>query len=76
MAEGAPRRSDDAPVPLTQAELRVLAEYARGHSLNEIAASMFLSERSVRRRLRVAREAFGVETTIEAVVVAVRRGLL
>jgi DNA-binding NarL/FixJ family response regulator len=44
--------------------------------LSEIAASMFLSERSVRRRLHVAREAFGVSTTIEAVVVAVRRGML
>jgi DNA-binding NarL/FixJ family response regulator len=75
MARGAPARSD-GKAPLTQAELRVLAEYARGRSLNEIAAGMYLSERSVRRRLRVAREAFGVETTIEAVVAAVRRGLL
>jgi DNA-binding CsgD family transcriptional regulator len=66
----------DAPAALTQTELRALAEYARGRSLSEIAASMFLSERSVRRRLRVAREAFGVETTIEAVVIAVRRGFL
>lgn len=75
MGNGGVRQSD-TPAPLTQAELRILAEYARGRSLNEIATSMFLSERSVRRRLRVAREAFGVETTIEAVVAAVRRGLL
>ena len=75
MAQGSTRRSD-RPTPLTQTELRVLAEFARGRSLSQIAASMYLSERSVRRRLRVAREAFGVETTIEAVVVAVRRGLL
>lgn len=66
----------DVPAPLTQTELRVLAEFARGRSLHEIAASMFLSERSVRRRLRVARQAFGVQTTIEAVVEGVRRGLL
>ena len=75
MAQGTTRRSD-RPTPLTQTELRVLAEFARGRSLSQIAASMYLSERSVRRRLRVARDAFGVETTIEAVVVAVRRGLL
>ena len=71
MAQGTTRRSD-RPTPLTQTELRVLAEFARGRSLSQIAASMYLSERSVRRRLRVARDAFGVETTIEAVVVAVR----
>lgn len=75
MAQGTTRRSD-RPTPLTQTELRILAEFARGRSLSQIAASMYLSERSVRRRLRVVREAFGVETTIEAVVVAVRRGLL
>ena len=75
MAQGTTRRSD-RPTPLTQTELRVLAEFARGRSLSQIAASMYLSERSVRRRLRVACDAFGVETTIEAVVVAVRRGLL
>lgn len=75
MKKGVPRHGD-MPAPLTQTELRILAEYARGRSLNEIAAGMFLSERSVRRRLRVVRQAFGVETTIEAVVVAVKRGLL
>lgn len=65
-----------APDPLTHVELRVLAEYARGRSSNEIATELFLSERSVRRRLRAVRQAFDVETTIEAVVIAVRRGLL
>jgi DNA-binding NarL/FixJ family response regulator len=75
MAQGGARRSS-APAPLTQTEIRVLAEYARGRSLSEIAASTFLSERSVRRRLRVVRESFGVETTIEAVVIAVKKGLL
>lgn len=72
----APKAPSKPWVPLDQVNLRILREYAGGASLGSIASNNHLSERSVRRRLRSACEAFNVTTVIEAVVIAVRRGLL
>ncbi|QYJ03018.1 helix-turn-helix domain-containing protein [Nocardioides panacisoli] len=53
--------------------LRLLAE---GHTTTRIARQLGLSERTVRRRLRVASDALGGDSTIETVVRAVRRGVI
>jgi DNA-binding NarL/FixJ family response regulator len=83
----APRGAERRPVttqPATQlnagsideAELRILRDYARGMTVRGIAHRHHLSERSVRRRIREVCDAFGVNTGIEAVVEAVRKGLV
>jgi DNA-binding NarL/FixJ family response regulator len=61
---------------IDEAELRILRDYARGMTVRWIADRHHLSERSVRRRIREVCDAFGVKTGIEAVVEAVRKGLV
>lgn len=65
----------DAPVwdPIDLAIVGLLAE---GSTVDAIARKVGLSERTVRRRLRVLAAGLGVETTIEVVVHAVRSGLV
>lgn len=77
----APPPEDGRPVPsatprLSELDLRILSGYARGMTLEVIARENDLSERTVRRRIRQASDALGVNTGIEAVVTAVRRGLI
>ena len=57
-------------------ELRLLGLLASGLPLDSIARRLALSERTVRRRIRVICDRLGVTTAIEAVVWAARRGLL
>jgi DNA-binding NarL/FixJ family response regulator len=71
-----PKAPSKPGYPVDQLYLRILRDYAGGASLGSIASNNHLSERSVRRRLRSACEAFNVSTAIEAVVIAVRQGLL
>lgn len=68
-------RGDDAE-PLEQEDLELLALVARGLPTVAVARRLRVSERTVRRRLQVTVRAFGVGTPIEAVVTAVRRGLI
>ncbi|WP_206422627.1 helix-turn-helix domain-containing protein [Nocardioides pantholopis] len=58
------------------ADLQVLALLAAGHTVEVIARRTGVSERTVRRRLRSTADGMGVDSTIEAVVQAVRRGLI
>ena len=53
--------------------LRLLSE---GHTTEEIARRLGRSERTVRRRLRTIADEIGVDSTIEAVVYAVRARLI
>lgn len=58
--------------PLTERELAVLAEVASGLSSKQIAASMFLSEGTVRNYLSAIFSKLGVHNRIEAVEMAKR----
>jgi DNA-binding NarL/FixJ family response regulator len=67
---------DDSPVPLGHDELVVLRLMAEGHTVEAVARRLDVSERTVRRKSRSACEAVGVDTTVEAIVWAVRRRLI
>ena len=62
--------------PLTKQERTVLAAATRGASVAEIAASLFLSEGTVRNYLSVAIQKLGVHNRIEAAHVAEQKGWL
>jgi len=53
----------------------VLSLLARGHTVDAIAHRLSMSERTVRRKVRGVCDGLGVETTIEAIVWAVREDL-
>ncbi|GAA2012034.1 helix-turn-helix domain-containing protein [Nocardioides kribbensis] len=57
-------------------ELAVLALVSRGLTVTAVARRLDVSERTVRRRLRTAADDLGVDSTIEAVLAAVRRRLI
>ncbi|SEB91518.1 regulatory protein, luxR family [Nocardioides exalbidus] len=57
-------------------ELRVLRLMAEGDTIDVVARKLEISERTVRRKARSACDTLGCETTIEAIVWAVRRGLV
>lgn len=57
-------------------DVQILRELARGDTVEMIARSIHLSERSVRRRTRHVCEVLGVGKPIEAVVRAVRDGVV
>ncbi|KHL12524.1 UNVERIFIED_CONTAM: LuxR family transcriptional regulator [Mumia flava] len=57
-------------------DLEILGDVARGETVEAIARRLDVSERTVRRRLRLVADRLGVDTTIEAVVWAVRHGLV
>lgn len=61
---------------LSSEDLQVLRLLAQGLPLNGVARRLHLSERSIRRRIRMICDRLGLKTSIEAVVWAVRRGLL
>ncbi|MEN8704662.1 MAG: LuxR C-terminal-related transcriptional regulator [Nocardioides marinisabuli] len=65
-----------APWAPDETDVRILGALARGQTLRAVARSVGLSERTVRRRLRATAEEIGVESTIEAVVHAVRSGVI
>lgn len=72
------RRGDRAtavwrPIELDVEILRLLS---RGHTTDAIARRVGISERTVRRRLRAVADEIGVDSSIEAVVHAVRLGLI
>lgn len=61
---------------MDRTDLVVLRSIAEGRTVEAIARSLHVSERTVRRRLRQVADEIGVDSTIEAVVHAVRRGLI
>ncbi|MGC4081022.1 MAG: response regulator transcription factor [Vicinamibacterales bacterium] len=63
-------------VQLTPRELAALELLANGHSNKEIAASLEISERTVKSHLAHLFEKLGVTSRTEAVRVATRRGLV
>jgi len=61
---------------LTEDETRILARLAAGASNPKIAAELYLSETSVKRKLQDIFEKLGVATRAQAAAEAVRRGLV
>lgn len=57
-------------------DVAILVLLADGHTVHTVARRVGMSERTVRRRLRLMADDLGVETTIEVVVHAVRTGLI
>jgi len=57
-------------------DLVILGGIAEGRTIELVARRLDVSERTVRRRLRQIADDIGVDSTIEAVVHAVRRGLI
>ena len=53
-------------------DLEILALLAEGHTVESIGRRLGVSDRTVRRRLRSIADDIGVDSTIEAVVHAVR----
>lgn len=62
--------------PLTERERAVLSAAARGASIAEIAASLFLSEGTVRNYLSVAIQKLGARNRVEAAHIAQEKGWL
>lgn len=62
--------------PVAPADLALLTLVARGLTTAAVARRLGVSERTVRRRLQGTLRTLEVGTPIEAVVVAVRRGLI
>ncbi|MDN5852347.1 MAG: LuxR C-terminal-related transcriptional regulator [Actinomycetia bacterium] len=60
----------------TDVDLTILRLLSRGHTIDYIARRVDTSERTVRRRLRRLADDLGVDSSIEAVVHAVRAGLI
>lgn len=61
---------------LTREEIEVLTLLAEGLPLSSVGRRLHLSERSVRRRVRVICDRLGCRSPIQAVVWAARRGLV
>ncbi len=62
--------------PLTEREHEVLAATARGRSIAEIAATLYLSEGTVRNYLSEAIKKLGAQNRVEAARIAERQGWL
>jgi DNA-binding NarL/FixJ family response regulator len=62
--------------PLTEREVEVLRLVAAGKTNKEIATALFIAEGTVKTHLNSIHEKLGVRDRTEAVMVAVRRGIL
>jgi DNA-binding NarL/FixJ family response regulator len=58
----------------TTLDVEILRLMSEGHTTEAVARRVDRSERTVRRRLRTIADEIGVESSIEAVVHAVRQG--
>ncbi len=63
-------------IRLTPDEVALLTLLSRGLSIDLVARRLGLSERTVRRRIRLICDRLQVDTTVEAVVWAVRHQLV
>jgi DNA-binding NarL/FixJ family response regulator len=61
---------------LTREDIEVLRLLAKGLPVSSVGRRLHLSERSVRRRVRLICDRLGCRSSIEAVVWAARRGLV
>ena len=66
----------DEPLHLDGVDRAILSLLARGLTVDVVARRVSVSERTVRRRLRVVADAVGVDSTIETVVWAVRNRVI
>lgn len=57
-------------------DVEILRLLSKGYTTDAIARRLGVSERTVRRRLRAVADELGVRSSIEAVVFAVRTGLI
>lgn len=70
------RLAATAPGPLRPRQREILVRVARGDTTARVAADLHLSRGAVEKHLRLAREAFGARTTVEAIAAALRLGLI
>ena len=71
------RLPSSSPMPeLAEDDTKLLSLVADGLVLDAIARRLNLSERTVRRRIRALCDRIGVDTPVQAVVWAVRVGIL
>ena len=70
------RRDGPSHQQLSGREVEVLQAMADGRSVAQIAAALHLSQHTVRNHIRSAMGKLGVHTSLEAVVRAVRAGLV
>lgn len=61
---------------LIEAEIRILGELAGGSTLDTAARRLGIGPRTLRRRVRAACDRLNVNTPIEAMVWAAKRGLI
>jgi len=66
----------DRPWNPSELDVTILRLLSRGLTTDVVARRVGVSERTVRRRLRTVADDIGVDSTIEAVVHAVRIGLI
>jgi DNA-binding NarL/FixJ family response regulator len=76
MPDTVPRGDDVSRARLTDDDLLLLAELAKGVTVDRVGRSLDVSGRTVRRRLRGICDRIGVATAIEAVAWAARRRLI
>lgn len=66
----------DTDVVPDRTTLNILAALARGKSVAEAASCCNVSESTLRRKLARLREQWTVRSTVQVIVLAVRRGLI
>ena len=76
VAEFLRRVTDNQSVVLDNRSLRTLNKLAAGHSIAEISREEHASERTMHRRMKALYRRLGVENRHEAIVAAVKHGLI
>ena len=71
-----PKLERKEPVDLTDRELEVLAQVARGERSKEIAIQLGISERTVKAHLASIYEKLGVDSRAAAIAIAAQKGIL
>lgn len=63
-------------ISLPELQLRILRLYAEGRSSIQVARALAVSEATMRRNLKEARDALGAENTANAIHIATKAGLI